>query len=175
MANIQLKLSTDLCHYFQLDLLFLKLQHMEKTKYITANDFFPINYAMLYNVSSVCVSSMNSFLLLFLCAIFCMQMGAAIVTHMMILLQFQQWEDSQKLLSPTENSTALVNVNWTSENRKWKTLDDLNYENKEKHWHIIGSRYVYGSYCVRILRRRKLAAYCGLEVQDCTSVSQKFL
>ncbi|KAJ6642850.1 hypothetical protein Bhyg_07806 [Pseudolycoriella hygida] len=68
-----------------LDLLFLKLQHMEKTKYITANDFFPINYAMLYN------------------------MGAAIVTHMMILLQFQQWEDSQKLLA-SENGTVLANV-----------------------------------------------------------------
>ncbi|XP_037050756.1 uncharacterized protein LOC119084796 [Bradysia coprophila] len=67
-----------------LDLLFLKLQHMEKTKYITANDFFPINYAMLYN------------------------MGAAIVTHMMILLQFQQWEDSQKLLSTSENTTPLA-------------------------------------------------------------------
>lgn len=36
---------------FQLDLLYLKLQHMEKSKFITANDFFPINYAMLYNVS----------------------------------------------------------------------------------------------------------------------------
>lgn len=34
-------------------------------------------------------------------------MGAAIVTHMMILLQFQQWEDSQKLLSTTDNATAL--------------------------------------------------------------------
>lgn len=37
----------------QLDLLYLKLQHMEKTKFITANDFFPINYAMLYNVSAL--------------------------------------------------------------------------------------------------------------------------
>lgn len=38
---------------FQLDLLYLKLQHMEKSKFITANDFFPINYAMLYNVSEI--------------------------------------------------------------------------------------------------------------------------
>lgn len=35
----------------QLELLLLKLQHMEKTKYITANDFFPINYTMLFNVN----------------------------------------------------------------------------------------------------------------------------
>lgn len=39
-------------HIFQMELFFLKLQHMEKTKYITANDFFPINYSMLYNVSN---------------------------------------------------------------------------------------------------------------------------
>lgn len=38
---------------FQLDMLYLKLQHMEKAKFITANDFFPINYAMLYNVSVI--------------------------------------------------------------------------------------------------------------------------
>lgn len=34
-------------------------------------------------------------------------MGAAIVTHMMILLQFQQWEDSQKLLTTADNATTL--------------------------------------------------------------------
>lgn len=36
---------------FQFDMFNLKLQHMEKSKYITANDFFPINYSMLFNVS----------------------------------------------------------------------------------------------------------------------------
>lgn len=41
-------------------------------------------------------------------------MGAAIVTHMMILLQFQQWEDSQKSLTTTNISTPLENVTKTS-------------------------------------------------------------
>lgn len=43
-------------------------------------------------------------------------MGAAIVTHMMILLQFQQWEDSQKLLGTKNNSTALANITEITKN-----------------------------------------------------------
>ena len=33
-------------------------------------------------------------------------MAAAIITHMMILLQFQQWEDNQKLLEDDSNATS---------------------------------------------------------------------
>lgn len=40
-------------------------------------------------------------------------MGAAIVTHMMILLQFQQWEDSQNLLS-TNSTTSVTAIQDTN-------------------------------------------------------------
>ncbi|KAJ6642366.1 hypothetical protein Bhyg_07314, partial [Pseudolycoriella hygida] len=60
---------------FGMDLIFLKINHMEKTKYVTASDFYPVNRSMLYG------------------------MGAAIVTHMLIIFQFQQWEDNQPKLN----------------------------------------------------------------------------
>ncbi|XP_037035878.1 uncharacterized protein LOC119074037 [Bradysia coprophila] len=34
-----------------MDLIFLKITHMEKDKYVTANDFYPINRSMLYGVN----------------------------------------------------------------------------------------------------------------------------
>lgn len=34
----------------QMDLIFLKINHMEKDKYVTANDFYPVNRSMLYGV-----------------------------------------------------------------------------------------------------------------------------
>lgn len=42
--------------YFQIDFLLLKCKHLEKTKYITANDFFSINYAMLFNVNIIFIT-----------------------------------------------------------------------------------------------------------------------
>lgn len=86
----------------QLELLLLKLQHMEKTKYISANDFFPINYTMLFNVrfDHTLPCSRHTY------SHYCSQMAAAIVTHMLVLLQFQQWEDNQHLLQvDSENGT----------------------------------------------------------------------
>lgn len=80
---------------------------MEKTKYISANDFFPINYAMLFNVRHThtntvmiaCHSNDIAFGILLL-----PQMAAAIVTHMLVLLQFQQWEDNQNILLDDDDS-----------------------------------------------------------------------
>lgn len=35
----------------QFDMFTLKLMHMERCKYITANDFFDVNYSSMFNVS----------------------------------------------------------------------------------------------------------------------------
>lgn len=63
-----------------------------------------------------------------------LQMSAAIVTHMVILLQFQQWEDSQKLdidYNAPSNVTASLfklNVNvWND--RLFLFLCTLNHHN----------------------------------------------
>ncbi|KAJ6646340.1 hypothetical protein Bhyg_01551 [Pseudolycoriella hygida] len=66
----------------QMDLIFLKINHMEKSKYVTASNFYPVNRAMLYG------------------------MAAAIVTHMLIIFQFQMWEDSQPNIKP-QNVTSI--------------------------------------------------------------------
>lgn len=36
----------------QMDLFNLKLQHMTECKFITANDFFPIDYTMIFKVNN---------------------------------------------------------------------------------------------------------------------------
>lgn len=37
--------------FLQFDMFNLKLMHLERCKYISANGFFPINYSMMLNVS----------------------------------------------------------------------------------------------------------------------------
>lgn len=86
---------------------------MEKTKYISANDFFPINYSMLFNVSHAHVHLPCSRVIrMIVVLLFNTQMGAAIVTHMLVLLQFQQWEDNQNLLfeENSRNGTTLPDM-----------------------------------------------------------------
>lgn len=55
-----------------MDLICLKFHHMSDCKFITANDFFPVNRRMLF------------------------QMGAVFAVHIIILFQFQQWEEEGK-------------------------------------------------------------------------------
>lgn len=49
-----------------MDVIYLKITHMEKEKYVTANDFYPVNISMLYGVNSenlmilVCLVILNS-------------------------------------------------------------------------------------------------------------------
>lgn len=85
-----------------MDLFNLKLQHMSKFKFVTANDFFQINYPMLFNVKLSTTFFFGDILSqIFLRFfpnkhkknVFLLQMCTAIVTHMVILLQFQQWVD----------------------------------------------------------------------------------
>lgn len=87
---------------FQLDSFTLKLQHMKRRQYLTANDFFPMNYAMLFSVKLVRILLIS----IVINDIF-LQMGAAIFMHMVILMQFQQWEDNR--LNGFPNTTSNPN------------------------------------------------------------------
>lgn len=48
-----------------MDLIFLKISHMEREKYVTANDFYPINRSMLYGVDFWNFSSVGNLFPLF--------------------------------------------------------------------------------------------------------------
>lgn len=65
---------------------------MERCRYITANDFFAINYSMMFSVRELCSSIEKSAYIL---CIQIFQMFAVIVTNMVILFQFRQWSDTQ--------------------------------------------------------------------------------
>lgn len=76
----------------QFDMFNLKLMHLERCKYVTANDFFSINYSSMFGVSYVC------FISVFLRAkserFF--QIIAAAVMNLLVIFQFRQWADNRK-------------------------------------------------------------------------------
>lgn len=111
---------TDSDYSFQVDLFNLKMHHIEYSKFVTANDLFPVNCYTLFNVRISTHTRIHHMHLHFkfnrdlvnyaiekithnshIFVIIFLQMSAAIVTHLTILLQFQQSEnynDDKKLL-----------------------------------------------------------------------------
>lgn len=90
----------------KMELLLLRIQHTNGTKYITANHFIPMSIAMLFSVSeSFDIETVTKH-----CEkISPLQLGAGMVSHMVVLLQFQQWEDHNKhLVIGIANNTTLT-------------------------------------------------------------------
>lgn len=65
---------------------------MDEELYVTASGFYLINYTMLYNVIIIFFSILLMKHSYKLFRIF--QIGASVFSHIMVLMQFQQWENN---------------------------------------------------------------------------------